>query len=132
MKKYLTNEKYWHMAGVALGLAVILVGIIFMCTPAESYHTRSADDVSFGGDFYTYQYEATRYAVSNTAVTANNIRELGAKITLYSGFGFLVAGALICLTYGRKLALCILAESAAPEAPESGDSPSETDTPAAE
>ena len=111
MKKILTNEKYWNLAGVALGLLVIIMGIVFMCTPADSYSTRSADNVTFGGDFYTYQYEATRYAVSNTAITANNIRELGGKIALYAGFGFIVCGALIVLSYGKKLALCMVPET---------------------
>ena len=113
MKKILTNEKYWNLAGVVLGLVVIIMGIVFMFTPADSYSTRSADDVSFGADYYTYQYEATRYAVSNTAITANNIRELGGKIALYAGFGFIVCGALIMLSYGKKLALCMVPETKA-------------------
>ena len=103
----LKTEKFWNMAGAILGVIVLLVGIIFMCTPPETYSTRSAESVTFGADYYTYQYEATKYAVSNTAITANNIRELGKAISGYAGFGFVVAGLLITMNYGKKLVMAL-------------------------
>ncbi len=109
------NERTWNLIGVALGILVILMGIVFMCTPPEAYSTDSADTASFGGDYYTYQYKATRIVARNAAVTANNIRELGAAVATYAGALFIVMGALITLEYSKKLALAAPAEAKVPE-----------------
>ncbi len=103
MKGIFKKENLWHLIGVGIGIVMIIVGIVFACAPAESYSTKSADYASFGADFYTYQYEATRYAVTNTAVTANNLREIGGRLAAYFGTGFIFAGALVILNYGKKL-----------------------------
>ena len=42
-------------------------------------------------------------AVANTAATANNLRELSGKLALYSGFLFLVLGALIEIHFCKLL-----------------------------
>lgn len=97
------KEKTWNLAGFIIGLIVICVGIWYMCSPPKSYYTDSVKDRAFGGDYYTYQYEATQVAVNNTATTANNIRELGQKLAVYSGTAFVVCGLLIVLHYGRRL-----------------------------
>ena len=120
--KLLATEKFWNMAGAIFGVIVLLVGIIFMCTPADTYHTNSADSATFGADYYTYQYEATKIVAGNTAVTANNLRELGEKLATYAGFGFVVAGILIILNYGKKLAMELLA---VPEVPVCESAPEE-------
>lgn len=113
MKKIdFTSEKFWNLVGTGLGLLVIIVGLIFMFTPAEHYYTSSTDYAAFGADFYTYQYDATRAAASNAAVTANNLRELGHKLATYAGTFFMIMGALISLNYGKKLALCCAAAPA--------------------
>lgn len=117
MKKFtLSSEKTWNLIGVILGLAVIVVGLVFMFTPAHSYSTNSTDYATFGADYYTYQYSATRTVASNAAVTANNLRELGEKLAVYAGTFFMILGALISLNYGKKLLVCEAPAAAAPAA----------------
>lgn len=96
------RQKYWNLAGFILGIAVIIVGICFIFTPAEHYSTTSVEDTSFGGDFYTYEYAATRAAARNAAITANNIRELSAKLALYNGTFLIALGVLMVLYYGKQ------------------------------
>lgn len=88
--------------GIIIGIAMILMGLIFAMTPPESYSTETADYASFGADYYTYQYEATKIVARNAAVTANNIRELGEELALYFGVAFMFAGALVVVNYGKK------------------------------
>lgn len=96
-------KKIWNMIGAAVGVIVFIMGIIFAFTPANSYSTDTADSATFGADFYTYQYKATKIAAQNTAVTANNIREVGEKLALYAGMAFAVAGCLITIHFLKEL-----------------------------
>ena len=109
------KENIWNWMGFAVGIVIFIAGIVFYLTPPESYHASSADKVSFGADFYSYQYEATRIVASNTAVTANNIRELGAAISQYAGFFFIAMGLLTVIHYGK---VCFVKEVPAVEAAE--------------
>ena len=111
------KESLWNLIGLILGLAIVIAGVIFAAAPADSYHTSSPKSAEFGADFYTYQYDATRIAADNAAVTANNIRELGHAIALYTGFSFIFAGLLIAVHFGKKV-FCssfILPEIESPE-----------------
>lgn len=98
MKEHLMREKTWSLIGMAVGLIVILIGLVFMATPADSYTTESTDYASFDADYYTYEYDATRAA----AVTANTLRELSSKLALYSGMFFVVLGVLIVLPHVKR------------------------------
>lgn len=57
--------------GFALGVATIIFGIIVFDNSTGSY----ADYASFGADFYTYMYEAGRYAANNLVRVAGILRE---------------------------------------------------------
>ena len=103
MKK--NPAKIFNIIGIVIGIVIIIFGFNFISSPAESYSTDRAESVKFGGDFYTYQYEATRIAAGNTAVTANNIRELGEKLSEYAGMFFIFGGALVVLHYSKELAV---------------------------
>ena len=103
----LKKEKTWNLIGLALGIVVIIVGIVFACTPADVYCYNYADDVSFGGDFYTYQYEATKIAASNVASVVNGLGTLAGKLALYSGFFFIVFGCMITLHYGKLVVMAM-------------------------
>ena len=83
-----------------------VVGVIFAIVPPESYRANSVDRISFGADYYTEQYNATRVAVDNTAVTANNLREIGQAQAHYFGFFFITIGALTILHYGKSYFTC--------------------------
>ena len=104
-RKTMEKEKTWSAIGLLLGIIVVVVGIIFMATPAAEYGTNTPEYASFGADYYTYQYDATRDAAINVGVVAENLRAMSAKLALYAGFGFVVLGLLLCLHYGRKFAL---------------------------
>lgn len=108
-------KKIINIIGALLGIVIVITGIVFVSNPALSFYTESADDVSFGGDFYTYQYKATKEAVHNTAVTANNIRELGEKIAGYAGTAFIFGGILCIIHFAKEFACCCV-EAPAPKA----------------
>lgn len=98
----LKSVKFWNMVGVIAGIAIIILGIVLACTPADSYVTSTSKDVKFGADYYTYQYEASRNAAGNAAVAANNLREVGEKLALYAGLLFIVIGLLTTIKYAKK------------------------------
>ncbi len=106
------REKAWNLIGVAIGVIIIITGILFCATPADSFSTTSVDTASFGGDFYTYEYKATRAAANNAAVAANNLRELSKKTANYVGCGFIFAGLLVTLEYAKKI--CLASRKEAP------------------
>lgn len=98
----LKKESFWNLIGCILGVVVFLVGVVICVTPPDSYSTSSTDYATFGADFYTYQYEATRAVASNAAVTANNLREMGHAQAHYAGVLFMVIGLLTTISYGKK------------------------------
>lgn len=98
----LNKKRTWDLIGIVLGLVILIAGIVFAATPPRAYSTDSTDYASFGGDFYTYQYKATRVVAGNTAVTANNLREIGEAQAMYFGVLFMAAGALTMVSYGKK------------------------------
>lgn len=93
------EKNIWSWVGVCVGVIILTVGIVFCSSAPESYNTKSVEDVSFGADFYTYEYAATRIAASNAAIAANNIRELGMFFAKYAGFFFIAMGLLVILHY---------------------------------
>lgn len=95
------KQKFWNLTGAILGVLVIIVGIYFIRTPASSRYTSTADSASFGGDFYTYEYEATQKAANNVAAVADNIGNVGAKLALYNGSLFIVIGLVMVLHFGK-------------------------------
>lgn len=90
-----------------LGVVIILAGILIMANDSTylSYTTR-VDSYTFGADYYTEQYAATRAAVNNTAVAAGNLCLLGERFGRYMGLVFIFSGALVSLSYGKKYVLC--------------------------
>ena len=98
----LSEKRIWNLIGMLVGLAILICGIVFAANPPESYSTDSTDYATFGGDFYTYEYDATRIAARNAAVTANNIRELGKFLAHGLGAVLIAAGALTFVCYGKK------------------------------
>ena len=116
------KSSIWNWMGFGVGVIVLIVGIVFLLTPPDSYYTDRADEASFGADFYTYEYEATRIAASNAAVTANNIRELGDALSKYAGFFFMTTGMLTIVHYGKS---CFVKEYPAEKVKETNENENE-------
>lgn len=102
------SERVWHGIGCGLSVLLIILGIAFALTPPQSYRTKSGrDNISFGADFYTYEYEATQIAGSNSAVAANNLREIGVAQAHYVGTAFVASGLFGLLHFARKLVMAL-------------------------
>lgn len=56
----LKQKRTWNLIGCILGLVMLIVGLVFLNSPPEAYHTESAEYAAFGADYYTYQYDATK------------------------------------------------------------------------
>lgn len=95
------SRKFWNLIGMAIGAALSVAGIVFMANPPEFSSTRSTDYATFGGDFYTYEYDATRAAAVNAASTANNVQKLGEVVVRAAGIAMMAAGALTVVYYGK-------------------------------
>ena len=52
-QNYAEKKKTWDIIGALLGLAILIVGVIFAIVPPESYRANSVDRISFGADYYT-------------------------------------------------------------------------------
>lgn len=75
MKKDLSL--YAFGIGVIFGLAMIVMGI--KALDLGEY----AEYASFGGDFYTYSYEATRYAANNLVQLIKTVGHLIISLGLF-------------------------------------------------
>lgn len=86
------SEKSWNQFGIVVGGMMCFIGLMVFLV---SFIT--IEDTGFGGDFYTYQYHATRIA----------------SINIGSSFGllFIFIGLLTIVHYGK--ALTILSNSEA-------------------
>lgn len=131
------KKKMWDLFGIGIGIAAVIAGLVFLFTPADSFSTSSTRSAAFGVDFYTEEYEATRNAANNAAVTANNLRELSEKLAQYVGTAFLISGLLITVHYGKRLVPEPVTPPSAPVSPteevqapsHTGEDPVPSDTP---
>lgn len=110
------TRKIWNLIGMILGLVVILAGIVFFTQPADCTTTSGSEleNTSFGGDFYTYEYKATRQAAHNAGRAANNVYYLSQAMAHYCGALFMLTGALAVVHYG-KLYFAVEAEEHGPK-----------------
>ena len=85
-------KKAFAIAGMIVGLLFIVLGIVAMVGPSNTYfngsHTR---DVEFGADFYTYQYEATKDV-------ADDVTKLGNFLEKEFDFIWIIVGGIVILT----------------------------------
>lgn len=79
-------RKLASLIGIALSAVAILMGILILAGAVLDYNGEWASYSSFGADFYTYSYRATRYA-------ANNVDELGEFAQGALGLVMMFAGA---------------------------------------
>ena len=110
----LRKKKTWDLIGMSLGLAIIILGLTLMFTLPISTNWDYADYASFGADFYTYQYKATKIVAANTARISSGLEDLSAEISTAFGFLMIAIGALTSLKYGKKFFTENLPEVAEP------------------
>lgn len=109
----------FNVLSIIVGIAMIIVGVNFNSNPAGKWTGSSPTSYTFGADYYTEQYEATRIAANNISATARTIGNLSEKLANYVGFAFIFAGILVCLSSLKKLVVEFepAKSSAMPEAP---------------
>ena len=79
-------RKLASLIGIALSAVAILLGILILTGAILNFNGNTASYTTFGADFYTYSYRATRYA-------ANNVDALGEFAQGALGLVMLFAGA---------------------------------------
>ena len=109
----MTAKKILNFFGIILGIAAIVFGVMFITDPPYSYSTTTSDYASFGADYYTYQYQATRDAVRNTGATANTLGNIGEELALYAGMAFILAGLFIMIYFMKSMIDCFPAKAKA-------------------
>ena len=72
--------------GLVVSGVIALLGVLVLSGAILDFDGETTGYTSFGADFYTYSYRATRYA-------ANNVDELGETVQGGLGLVLLVAGA---------------------------------------
>lgn len=91
MKKFLPN--LFAAIGVVVGIIVLILGISLL---AQDTGTRQDISTTFGGDFYTYSYEATARA-------ANNVLALGDVLAQGMGYLLIAFGLFDICLFGQKV-----------------------------
>lgn len=103
-----TNKtRGWNTFGIIIGVALIIVGVILpFAAVSINNSTQGWQKTSkkFGGDYYTYQYDATLDIIDNTASSAINSANLVKNLSLYTGIAFAAWGLLTIVHYGKALA----------------------------
>lgn len=94
--------KLWNWLGFLLGVVTIIAGVVFLLYEPEFYETGTPSYSSFGADFYTYQYRATRTAAANISSAVATLRGIESILLKLGGLSFMVAGALIVIRFGKR------------------------------
>lgn len=98
----------WNILGVIIGISLVIVGVVFLVnTPGISDFgfTTSVESASFGGDYYSYQYKATKAAADNISDVAEDIVVLAKNLSVYFGIASLFTGLLVTIHYGKECSL---------------------------
>ena len=109
----------FNVLSLIVGIAMIIVGVNFNSNPASEGVTYSPSSYTFGADYYTEQYGATRIVANNISATVRTIGNLSVELAHYVGFTFIFAGILVCISSLKKLVVEFepAKPSAMPEAP---------------
>ena len=93
----------YSLIGLITGIITIVVGVVFLVNPPDFSTTKSVDRLTFGADFYTEEYSATKVAGDNVAVVADNLEIIAKTNAKYAGTFFIVSGFVLFLLYGEKI-----------------------------
>ena len=123
----------WVLAGMAVGIAAILVGLVFLFgfkdeifygSASSSYGgTTRLGTAAFGADFYTDIYKSTTFA-------GNAVKGVYELLSTCFGVLFILLGAVDLCAFGSRLTAVKGEEAAVPAAPDEvtapvGDLPAE-------
>ena len=90
-------KKIFCAAGLILGVLIIAMGYKFGHDFEERFHGTSTTSYSFGADYYTEQYAATKHAADNINSLGDyyqEVTEFGIKSI--SGFVMAFGGVVVC------------------------------------
>ena len=106
MIKQMIKKDLWCSIGMFVGLAAVIVGIIFVASSADIYqnflYSSDIEKCVFGADFYTEIYNVRRENVYLTNAVDNSIENFNEDVM--QGFGALfILGGLVCIcAFGSK------------------------------
>lgn len=124
----------WVLAGMAVGIAAILVGLVFLfgfkdeifygSASSSSGGTTRLGTAAFGADFYTDIYKSATFA-------GNAVKGVYELLSTCFGVLFILLGAVDLCAFGSRLTAMKGEEAAVPAAPDevtapAGDLPAET------
>ena len=92
-------KKAFSIIGLISGIAIICLGLYIAFSLSNSYNGDTAEYASFGADFYTYEYKATKIAASNV----KSLGEYLEKIVSIAGYFIAVMGVATSCYFGCKL-----------------------------
>lgn len=94
----------FSVCGMVMGGFLVLFGIIMLVIASNiSFSTPYISDTSFGGDFYTYQYRATRHAAENVSELGELIESVSTSTFTMGGFMAIIFGVIIICYFGCKM-----------------------------
>lgn len=123
----------WVLAGMAVGIVAILVGLVFLfgfkdeifygSASSSSGGTTRLGTAAFGADFYTDIYKSTTFA-------GNAVKGVYELMSTCFGVLFILLGAVDLCAFGSRLTAVKGEEAAVPAAPDevtapAGDLPAE-------
>ena len=132
-KQITKGQNPWVLAGMAVGIVAILVGLVFLfgfkdeifygSASSSSGGTTRLGTAAFGADFYTDIYKSTTFA-------GNAVKGVYELLSTCFGVLFILLGAVDLCAFGSRLTAVKGEEAAVPAAPEevtapAGDLPAE-------
>ena len=98
MKRLLEDKRnIWYLCGMLAGVAAIIIGIWFL--DRQFYGSSELDKISFGADFYTEIYNASRRIYG----MLSHINDFIEYVKKGFGFAFILGGVVDICVFGSKL-----------------------------
>lgn len=98
MKRLFEDKRnIWYLCGMLAGVAAIIIGIWFL--DREFGAVIQLDDLSFGGDFYTEIYNASRRIFA----LLGHLNDFIEYVKKGFGFTFILGGVVDVCVFGSKL-----------------------------
>ena len=104
------SGRLWDIIGLIVGVAAILVGLVYLFQEPVAMGNSSNRDIAFGADFYTEIYDVTNRVLNRTYY----ILRLLERLQQGMGFAFLFFGLLDAAFFARRLMAAPKGPAAAP------------------